>query len=155
MRLLIKQRVFTWSDTYDVYDEYENPKYYVKAEIFAWGHQLHVYDQEGNELGVIHQKVLSFLPEFEIEINGEVIGTIYKNFTFFSNNYEVEYMGWKVEGDYLGWNYDIYDGEEAILHINKKVLAWGDTYVLDIKREEDEVNGLLLVLAIDAANCGK
>ena len=37
MRLLIKQRVFTWSDTYDVYDEYENPKYYVKAEIFAWG----------------------------------------------------------------------------------------------------------------------
>ena len=83
MRLLIKQRVFTWSDTYDVYDEYENPKYYVKAEIFAWGHQLHVYDQEGNELGVIHQKVLSFLPEFEIEINGEVIGTIYKNFTFF------------------------------------------------------------------------
>ena len=29
MRLLIKQRVFTWSDTYDVYDEYENPKYYV------------------------------------------------------------------------------------------------------------------------------
>ena len=32
MRLLIKQRVFSWTDTYDVYDEYEHPKYFVKAE---------------------------------------------------------------------------------------------------------------------------
>ena len=28
MRLLIKQRVFSWTDSYDVYDENENPKYF-------------------------------------------------------------------------------------------------------------------------------
>ena len=33
MRLLIKQRVFSWTDSYDVYDENENPKYFVKAEL--------------------------------------------------------------------------------------------------------------------------
>jgi hypothetical protein len=44
MRLLIKQRVFSWTDSYDVYDENENPKYFVKAEFFSLGHQLHVYD---------------------------------------------------------------------------------------------------------------
>ena len=32
MQLLIKQRVFSWTDTYDVYDEKEEPKYFVKAE---------------------------------------------------------------------------------------------------------------------------
>lgn len=26
MKLLIKQRVFAWSDSYDVYDEYGNPE---------------------------------------------------------------------------------------------------------------------------------
>ena len=26
MRLMIKQRVFAWTDTYDIYDEYGNPK---------------------------------------------------------------------------------------------------------------------------------
>ena len=31
MRLLIKQRVFSWTDAYDVYDENENAKYFVKA----------------------------------------------------------------------------------------------------------------------------
>ena len=37
MQLLIKQRVFSWTDTYDVYDEHENPKYFVKAEFLRWG----------------------------------------------------------------------------------------------------------------------
>ena len=30
MQLLIKQRVFSWSDTYDIYDEQGNQKYFVK-----------------------------------------------------------------------------------------------------------------------------
>lgn len=153
MKLLIKQRVFSWSDTYDIYDEEENPKYYVEAEMFSWGHQLHVYDCFNNEIGIIHQKVFSFLPEFSIEINGEIVGTIYKNFTFFKNNYEVDFKGWKVEGNYTGWNYDVYDGDELIVNISKKLFTWGDTYVLDFVDEKDEIDGLLLVIAIDAANC--
>ena len=36
MQLLIKQRVFSWTDTYDVYDEKEEPKYFVKAEFLHW-----------------------------------------------------------------------------------------------------------------------
>ncbi len=153
MKLLIKQRVFSWSDTYDIYDEFENPKYYVEAEIFSWGHQLHVYDHSGNEVGIIHEKVFSFLPEFSIEIQGETVGTIYKNFSFFKNNYEVNFKGWLVEGNYTGWNYDVYDGDKLVLNISKKLFAWGDTYVLDFADEKDEINGLLLVIAIDAANC--
>ena len=50
MQLLIKQRVFSWTDTYDVYDEKEEPKYFVKAEFFALGHQIHVYDKSGREV---------------------------------------------------------------------------------------------------------
>lgn len=38
MKLLMKQRVFSWTDTYDVYDEAGNKKYFVKAELcFGWG----------------------------------------------------------------------------------------------------------------------
>ena len=49
MRLLIKQRVFSWTDSYDVYDENENAKYFVKAEFFSLGHQLHIYDRNDRE----------------------------------------------------------------------------------------------------------
>ena len=42
MKLLIKQRVFSWTDTYDVYDENGGKKYFVKAEFLTLGHRLHV-----------------------------------------------------------------------------------------------------------------
>ena len=64
MRLLIKQRVFSWTDSYDVYDENENAKYFVKAEFFSLGHQLHIYDRNDRELGVIRQRrMVVFSPE--------------------------------------------------------------------------------------------
>ena len=48
MQLLIKQRVFSWSDTYDIYDEQGNQKYFVKNEFISLGHRLHVYDAAHN-----------------------------------------------------------------------------------------------------------
>mgnify|MGYP006987593293 CR=1 FL=1 len=67
MKFLIKQRVFSWSDTFDIYDEYENKKYFVQAEFLSLGHRLHVYDMNGHEVGLIKEKVLTFLPEFAVD----------------------------------------------------------------------------------------
>ena len=78
MRLLIKQRVFSWTDSYDVYDEEGNPKYFVKAEFLSLGHRLHVYDCNRQEIGVIHQKLLTILPAFEMVVGGRVKGEIQK-----------------------------------------------------------------------------
>lgn len=153
MRLLIKQRVFSWTDSYDVYDENGNVKYFVKAEWLSLGHQLHIYDAEDRELGVVREKVLSLLPVFFVEIGGQTRGKIQKKFTFFRPQYEVDYNGWRVEGDFLNWNYDVYEGCSTVMHITKEPLHWGDTYVIDFADPEDELLGLMLVIAIDAANC--
>lgn len=153
MKLLIKQRVFSWTDTYDVYDETGQPQYFVKAEFFSIGHKIHIYNRNQQEVGVIHQKLFTFLPQFEIEQNGQIIGTIQKKFNFFTPRYEVDYNGWSVEGDFLGWEYNVLCGNNVVMHITKEVLHWGDTYVLDYVRAEEELQGLLLVIAIDAANC--
>ena len=64
MKLLIKQRVFSWSDTYDVYDENGNPKYFVKNEIFALLHRIHVSDMQGNEIGIIKQNCILLLGRY-------------------------------------------------------------------------------------------
>lgn len=153
MKLLIKQRVFSWTDSYDVYDENENAKYFVKAEFLSLGHRLHVYDMAGNELGLIKEKVMSLLPVFEIEVNGQTLGRIEKRFTLFRPKYDVEFNGWHVEGDFKEWNYDIYEACSPVVHITKELFHWGDTYVLDFANPADELMGLLLVITIDAANC--
>ncbi len=153
MRLLIKQRVFSWSDTYDILDEQGNVRYFVQAEIFTLGHQIHVYDAGHRELAVIHERILTFLPAFEIEIGGRMVGTIQKKFALVRPRYEVNYNGWQVEGDFMGWDYDVCSGGRPIMHISKELLHWGDTYVIDISDPVWELEGILLVIAIDAANC--
>lgn len=155
MRLLIKQRVFAWGDTYDIYDEAGNVKYVVKAEIFALGHQLHVYDAMGNKVGRINQKLLTLLPQFEITVGGRMLGTIKKQFTFFVPKYDIDYNGWHAEGDMLGWNYEVYCGPRTVMQVSKQWLSWGDTYTIDIVDTRDELEAIMLVIAIDAANCDK
>jgi len=153
MKLMIKQRVFSLTDTYDVYDESETPKYFVKSQFLSIGHNIRVYDRNNNEVGAIHQKLLTFLPKFEIEINGTTVGTIQKELSFFKPKYDIDCNGWKVNGDLFGWDYEVYSGSAAVVHISKEPFHWGDTYMLDFYNPEDEIMGLLLVIAIDAANC--
>ena len=154
MRLLIKQRVFSWTDSYDVYDETGEARYEVSAEFFSFGHQIHVYDKRsGMEVGSIHQKLFTFLPKFEIVVGGRTVGTISREFTFFTPKYNVDFMGWDVEGDIMGWDYQVTRGSMPVMNISKELLRWSDTYVLSYNDPAYEIPGLLLVLAIDAANC--
>ena len=155
MKLCIKQRVFSWGDTYDIYDENGNEKYLVKEEIFTFGHPLHVQDKYGREIGCVNEVPFSFPREYEIIMEGRVVGSIQKQFTFFFQKYDIDFNGWHVEGDFLDWDYDVYLGDRRIIHISRELLTWGDTYTIDIENSEDELMGIMLVVAIDAANRNK
>ena len=67
MKLVLKQRLFSWFDSYDVCDEYGNAVFSVKGRL-AWGHLLEIYDNMGNKVGVLKEKVLKLFPTFEIYI---------------------------------------------------------------------------------------
>jgi uncharacterized protein YxjI len=86
-------------------------------------------------------------------LRGRVIGTVRKKFTLLRQNYEVDYRGWDVEGDFLGWDYRVIQADRDVLSITKEIWNWSDTYTLRFRDPADEIPGLLLVLAIDAANC--
>lgn len=153
MQLMIKQRVFSLVDTYDIYDENQNVKYKVKAKFFSVGHKLTVTDAQDRVIAEIKQKLISIMPTFYVEQNGNLLGTIKQKMSMFRPKYELDYKGWKVEGDFMHWNYDVYGPLGQIIHIRKKLIAWGDTYFIDFNNDEDELPGILLVIAIDAANC--
>lgn len=154
MRLQIKQRVFSWSDTYDVYDERGAARYYVRAELFALGHHIHIYRKDtGEEVGAIHQRLLTFLPKFDIEIGGRIVGSVSKELSLLRPRYVVDYQDWSVEGDILEWNYSVCSRGMEVMSIHKEWLSWGDTYLLDYRNPAFELPGLMIVLAIDAANC--
>ena len=155
-QLLIKQKVFSWTDTYDVYDSVGNPKYFVKADFFSIGHRIRVFDKaSGQEVGIIQEKVFRLLKEFEISINGYSQGRIKREISFFVPKYNIDYKGWRLEGDYMRWNYDVYEQSRLVVHITKQLFQWGDTYVLDITNPADELPALMVAIAMDAARCSE
>lgn len=156
MKLLIKQRVFSWTDCYDVFDETGLAKYLVKAEFFTFGHQIHIYDKlTGQRLGSVQERLFTLMPTFDISIGDRLVGTVRKKLAFFRENYEVDYRGWDVEGDCFGWDYRVMQGKLEVMSIFKQWLSWGDTYTLQFTNPANELPGLLLVIAIDAANCSR
>ena len=72
MKLLFKQRVFSWLDSYDIYNEYDETAFTVEGRL-SWGHRLVIYDRTGNEVGEIREEILTFLPKFRMFIHGQEI----------------------------------------------------------------------------------
>lgn len=154
MRLIIKQRIFSWTDSYDIYDENMNTKYTAKADFFALGHRIRIYDLYDREVGYINEKLLRLFAEFDVFIGGRRYGSIKKRFSLFTPKYDIDYNGWSVDGDFFGWNYQVRQPNGIVAAtVSKELLHLTDTYVIDILNEADEIDVLMLVVAIDAANC--
>lgn len=58
------------------------------------GHKLVIYDAYGNEVGMVVQRVLTFLPKFEIYKNGSYIGCLNKEISFLTPHYNIDYDGY-------------------------------------------------------------
>ena len=155
MKLLFKQRFFSWLDSYDIYDEYENTVYVVKGQL-SWGHCLKIFDSRDRELGMVKERVLTFLPKFEVYEGEQMIGSISKELTFLKPRYDIDFNGWHIEGDWTEWNYSIPDGAGRTLAvISKELFHMTDTYVLDIVNPGDALHVLMFTLAIDAEKCSR
>ena len=153
MKLYIKERIFTIGDQFSVLDAYGNEKYFVQGEIFTFGRKLHVYDRNNREVAFIRQELFNFLPTYIVYVNGMEIARVRREFSFFTQRYHVDYLGWEVEGDCFHWDYDVTCGQNRVLSISRQLLTWGDTYILEYNNIDYEIPGLLLAIAIDAANC--
>ena len=104
MKMLFKQRLFSWFDSYDIYDESGNTLYTVKGQL-SWGHCLKIFGASGEELGTVKERVFTFLPKFELYIGSSYIGCIKKEFTFFRPSFNIDFNGWHIDGSFPEWDY--------------------------------------------------
>lgn len=155
MKLLFKQRFFSWFDSYDIYDEAGQTVYTVQGQL-SWGHCLKIYDAQGRELGTVKERILTFLPKFEIYLGERYMGCISKEFSLFLPRFNIDYNGWHVDGDWFEWDYRILNSAgNTIANVTKELWNWTDTYVIDVQNPQDALCALMLVLAIDAEKCSR
>lgn len=155
MRLLFKQRMLSWMDSYDIYAEDGSVLYTVRSKL-AWGHCLKIFDAQDREVGVVKERVVTLLPQFEMYLGERYLGCIRRELSFFRPRYSIDCNGWQVEGSFLEWDYTVREACGALVAtISKELFNWTDTYVIDVMDPKDALCALMLVLAIDAEKCSR
>jgi Uncharacterized conserved protein len=149
MKLYIKQKVFSWTDSSAVYDAEGNTVYSAEGELFSWGKKLHITDALGAECAYIEQQIFSFLPRFHVFREGREIAEVVREFSLFYKYYTVTGPNWEVEGDFLSHDYSITKGGRQIVSVHKEWLTWGDCYELNVVDGEDVVLALCVAFVID------
>ena len=150
MKLLFKQRAFSWFDSYDIYNEAGETIFTVEGQL-SWGKCLHILSAAGEHIGTVQQKVLSFLPTFELYAYGEYLGSLCKEFSFFTPRFTLDCSDWEVEGSFMEWDYTIQSPSRGpVAAITKEIFNWTDTYVIDVDDPQNALCALMVVLAIDA-----
>ena len=155
MRLLFKQRLFSWVDSSDIYDEAGNTVFTVEGQL-SWGHCLHILDDKGEHIGTVQEQVLAFLPKFELYGYGEHWGCLKKEFSLLSPHFTIEPSDWEIQGSFMEWDYKITSPSQGLIAtISKELFHLTDTYIIDVVLPTDVLSALMVVLAIDAEKCSR
>lgn len=149
MKLLIKQKVFSFGSKFNIFDENGEIKYVAVGEVFTFGRKLHVMDTDGNEVIYIEQKLLTFRPKYEINIVGNAPVEIVKEFTLFTHEYSIPDWNVKINGDFLAHEYTVTMNGYNIAVMSKEWLTWGDTYIINIPDPGNELLALAAILVVD------
>ncbi len=149
----LKQKVFSLTDRYKVFDENQNIIFYVKSKIFSIFNKMKFIDQSSDAV-IYHfkRKLFRIMPIYEmIDPDMSVIATVKRKFSFFRPKVVVEKegMSFNIEGNYIAHSFQVLDGSDEVAKVTKKWLSWGDSYQISIADDRDEAFYLALVIIID------
>lgn len=150
MKLYMKQKVFSWSNRFIVWDEAGAECYRVEGEVFTLGHKLHIYDAvTGEEVAYIAEELMHWMHTFAVWQNEKLVTRIVQKFTWFRPRYILEGTDWEIEGDVWSHDYCITAGGRDVAAIRKEWFTWGDSYCLEADRADDALIALCIALTVD------
>ena len=152
MKLFIEEIFFSlWGGSYNVFHEDRSVAYTVQGQPSLVRRKLSIMDPNGNEVGMLQTKIIRFLPAYTIWKNGREIGMVKQKFSLLKPKFDVDFKNWHVEGNFMGWNYKIYDQQERVVAaIDQQIWNFTEHFVIDCANDEDALDVLMLNLAISA-----
>ncbi|QFT89654.1 hypothetical protein FIU87_13415 [Bacillus sp. THAF10] len=148
-QLFIKQKVFSLSEKFTVKDQQEKDVYYVKGSFMEIPKTFTIMTADSKEVAHITKKVFSWLPQFKVEVDGQEVLTIKKEFSFLKARYTIDAAGIEVNGNWWDMNFEVLKHGDTVGKVGKEWFTWGDSYKVEVIEEEMETIIIALVVAID------
>lgn len=154
-RLFIKQKVFSIGrDHFSIKDGNGNDVYYAKGKFVSLHSTLTIYNRQNVEVARVEKQIVSLRPCFDIYVHGKKYAKIKKKLSLMRDKFSIELPvsnSLHATGSIWDHNFKIERNNQVIARVDKAVIAWGDSYAIDIFVPEENIDLLLigLVLAWD------
>ena len=150
--LYITQNTLLRSKEFEVTDEFKRTVWLVKGSLLS-DNKIQVFTNGGTFAAEIEKKSSLFGTKFEISVNGVHFDTIKNKNIATGVKYETTKSGWKLDGDYIKGGYRLLTARDGLVMVHsKKWFSWGETYVVEASRKEDELMCLCVSLCIDSSS---
>ena len=152
MRFVMKQKVFSLRNSFQIFDEHDNLAYIAKGGFFSIRKGLTLKNASEIEVAKIKQKLLAWKPTYFITLADGTRCKIKKCFfPLFKSRFVLSLPSAEVaiDGDFFAHEYLFSVGNEEIACVSKRWFSFGDTYGVDIKYSEDVELILSAVAVID------
>lgn len=149
MKYYMKSKLFKIKDDFWIQSEENEEVFFVDNKLFAVGLQFDLI-QDDKILYSVKETVISLLAKYQVKEGNEVVAEVNKRPSFMRDKVKVEskYGDLYIKGDILDHNYDIYKDNKKIAKIHKEILAFTDSYNVDIDFE-DEAFILTVAVIVD------
>ena len=148
----IKEAFWSWGNDFSITDRNGNPVYQVEGAAFSWGDSLSFQDMQGNELALISQKLLSFMPRYEIYIQGKKFAEVVKEWSWFNKKFTLDVPGpndYSITGSFWQHEFEFERYGTKVARVSKNYWRWTDSYGVEVVDGEDNVSILCTCIVID------
>ena len=149
MKYYMKSKFFSLKEDFWIKNEYGEDTFFVDKKFLSLGLQFNMI--KNNEiLYSVKEKLLTFLSNYEIYDNMEVVAKVNQKLSFMRDKIKVnsKYGELIIQGDIFDYSYRIYKDNRVIARIEKELFAFTDNYEVDVDFK-DEAFILTLVVIID------
>lgn len=138
--LFTSSKVISLHHRIEITDERENVVYRAETKFPSLHDKTEIYDATGNHVAHMERKLLTLHQRHYITMDSGIAFELSTElFHLIKDITNIEGLGWQLQGNVLGLNFELYDGAGQIIAvIAQKMLSLHDKYCMDIYRPEYE-----------------
>lgn len=155
MQFRLNSKLLTLGSNYQIRNEKDELAFEVRGKILSFGHDLTLETPDGVEVARIKQKMMNFMPTFELYLNEKPYAIISKKFSWFKKTFLLDIPGpndYEIEGNFWNFEYEFRRRQGVVARISRKRLSITGVYGVDIVEGEDPISILAAVVVIDLCN---
>ena len=148
--LFTSSKVMTLHHRIEITDANENVVYRAESKAISLHDKTDIYDARGQHVAHIEKKFFSLHERHFITMaDGTAFQLSNELFHLIKDVSNLEGLGWQLQGNILGLNFELYDENgEIIAVIAQKLFSLHDKYCIDIYRPEYEKEVVAILVTL-------